>query len=283
MMLIELLQNKEGFTETERNLSDYILSHVDTVKEMTVRKLAEAAYVSPPAVSRLCQKAGMKGWGDFRVRLATECTEAYREMIKVDSNFPFKPEDSSGEIVDKLAQLTIRHILAAKENIDFSVMNQAADAICSRRTIDIYGEGMSLTSAEEFAEKVLRIGHPAVIIKGNTEQYYHSVTSTPDQFAIVISYSGRLDFLIKTIKSLRKRHTPTLLITGNRLSPMIRYANYTSYIHSAEELEMKLKMERFGVQTAIHFILDTLYAHVFLRNYTKNIASVKEQGEHEFL
>lgn len=56
-MLIEFLQNKEGLTETERNLSDYILTHVDTVKEMTVRQLAEATYVSPPTVSRLCQKA----------------------------------------------------------------------------------------------------------------------------------------------------------------------------------------------------------------------------------
>ena len=283
MMLIELLQNKEGFTETERNLSDYILTHVDTVKEMTVRKLAEAAYVSPPAVSRLCQKAGIKSWGDFKIRLATECTETYREMIKVDSNFPFKPKDSSREIVDKLAQLTIQHTLAAKENIDYSVMNRAADAICKRRTIDIYGEGMSLTSAEEFAEKMLRIGHPAMIIKGNTEQHYHSLTSTADQFAIMISYSGRWDYLIKIVKSLRDRNTPMLLIMGNRLSPMIRYANYTSYIHSAEELEMKLKMERFGVQTAIHFILDILYTHVFLRNYPQNIASVKEQGEHEFL
>ena len=282
-MLIELLQNKEGFTETECNLSDYILTHMDIVKEMTVRKLAEAAYVSPPAVTRLCQKIGMKSWGDFKIRLATECTEAYHEMIKVDSNFPFDPKDSSREIVDKLAQITIQHTLAAKENIDFAMMNRVADAICQRRTIDIYGEGMSLTAANEFAEKMLRIGHPSIVIKGNTEQYYHSVTSTKNQFAIVISYSGKQDFLIKIVKSLHEAHTPILLITGNRLSPMVRYANYTSYIHSSEELDMKLKMERFGVQTAIHFILDTLYAYVFLRNYSQNIKSVKEQGEHQFL
>lgn len=280
-MLIELLQNEDELTEAERELARYILAHVDTVKEMTVRGLAEKAFVSPPTVSRLCQKAGMKSWGDFKVHLATEFTENYREMMQVDSNFPFGVGDSPREIVDKIAQLNVRHTLTAKDNIDFATMEKAVDAIAGRREIDIYGRGVSLSAAEEFAEKMLRIGHPTTILKGDTRQYYQAVTSTADQFAMIISHSGQSEHLKRVAKLLRDRDVPLLLITGSRLSPMVRYATFVSYIHSEEELGMQQKMERFGVQTVIHFILDVLYALTFSRNYSQNIAAVRQQGEQQ--
>lgn len=280
-MLIELLQNEDELTEAERELARYIVVHVDTVKEMTVRGLAEKAFVSPPTVSRLCQKAGMKNWADFKVRLAMECTENYQEMMCVDSNFPFEATDNPREIVNKLSQLTVAHTRAAAERIDIGMMNRAVDAISSRRTIDIYGRGLSLSAAEEFAEKMLRIGHPTTILKGDTRQYYQAVTSTADQFAIMISHSGQSDRLKNVAKLLHQNQVPLLLVTGNRISPLIRYATFVGYIDSAEDLRMNQKMERFGVQTVIHFILDVLYALTFSRNYSHNIATAKAQNEQQ--
>ena len=280
-MLIELLQNEENLTETEQELSRYILAHLDTVTEMTVRQLADAAFVSPPMVSRLCRKLGTKGWNDFKVRLATECAEAYQAMMDVDSNFPVAAGDSLRQIADKIAQLSIQHILAAKDNLDFAVIHQAIEAICKRRIIDIYGEGMSAVSGAEFSEKMLRIGYMTAIFRDYTTQYYHASASTDAHFAIVISHSGLSGSIIRIIQILSRRKVPVLLITGNHLSPMVKYADYVCYIHSAEELDMQQKIERFGVQTVIHYILDVIYAGTFSQNYHKNRKLLQEQAKKE--
>ena len=60
-MIIEKLQEKLGFTSTEELLANYILTHADDVTQMTVREVADAVFVSPPTVSRLCQKLGVEG------------------------------------------------------------------------------------------------------------------------------------------------------------------------------------------------------------------------------
>lgn len=60
-MIIEKLQEKLGFTSTEELLANYILTHADDVTQMTVREVADAVFVSPSTVSRLCQKLGVEG------------------------------------------------------------------------------------------------------------------------------------------------------------------------------------------------------------------------------
>ena len=281
-MIIEKLEQKEGLTNTEKLLAKYILGHAEEVLKMTIRQLAEAAFVSPPTVSRLCQKLETDGFSHFKVLFSTECTEVYQKMKQIDDSYPFDETDSPKEIVNKLSKLSIYHILAAQENMDYNTLNRVAKAICARKFIDVYGLGLSLTSAYGFSEKMTRIGYPTTIIQDYGKQGYRAAISSKEQFAIVISHSGKMKQTFKIIRRLHERSVPTLLITGNRISPMIPYATYVLYIYSTESIAMQEKLDSFGSQIAIHFLLDCLFSVVFGYKYTEHMATSQRVVKGQF-
>lgn len=215
-----------------QRLADYILSHAEKITEMTIRELADAAFVSPPTVSRLCQKLGVDKFTQFKVIFSKECTDVYRKMRQVDENYPFSSEDKPEEIVDKLANLSAYHILAMQEHMDYQTIKRVAKAICNKKMIDVYGIGVSLQNAFAFSEKMTRIGYTTTIVQDSGQQVYRAAVSGKDQFAIVISHSGKTSLELKVIKRLHERKIPTLLITGNHISPMIQLVQ--------ELLELKL-------------------------------------------
>lgn len=281
-MIIEKLQEKLGFTSTEELLANYILTHAEEVTQMTVRELADAAFVSPPTVSRLCQKLGVDGFARFKVMFSAECTEVYQKMRQVDDNYPFSSENTLKEIVNKLSKLSVYHILAVQENMDYHTLKKVARAICARKFVDVYGLGLSLASAFAFSEKMTRIGYATTIIQDCGQQVYRAAISTKDQFAIVISHSGKMSKTLKVIKRLHERKVPTLLITGNRVSPMIQYATYVCYIYSAESLAMQEKLDSFGSQMSLHFLLDCLFSIVFSCDYEKHMDTLQRVVQGQF-
>jgi len=93
-MLIETLTKKENFTSNEIVLADFILKDIDAFSYMTSRDLAEKAFVSPPTVSRFCQKLGAKGFSEFKVQLIAEYVERKKQLSAIDYNMPFKKNSS---------------------------------------------------------------------------------------------------------------------------------------------------------------------------------------------
>lgn len=281
-MIIEKLQGKSGFTSTEELLANYILAHSDSVTKMTVRELADAAFVSPPTVSRLCQKLGLDGFSRFKVAFVAECTEIYQKMRQVDDNYPFSGTDSPREVVDKLSKLYVYNVLAAQENMDYDTLNKVARAICARKFVDVYGLGLSLSSAYGFMEKMTRIGYATTIVQDPGQQVYRAAIATKEPFAIVISHSGKTSKTLKIIRNLRERKIQTLLITGNRISPMIQYATYICYIYSAESWAVQDKLDSFGSQVSLRFLLDCLFSLVFRMKYDEHLAVSKRVVQGQF-
>ena len=266
-MLIERLQDTSALTTNEKQLADFILTHTDTVTGMTIHELAQAAFVSPPTVTRLCKKLDLKGFNQFKVQLSAECTERYQALKAVDSNYPFQESDTPREIVDHLANLSIQHILAAKDNMDFRMLDKVVRSIRQLRIIDIYGAGTSLSSAYNFAEKMIRIGYRVTIEADSSRQRIQATVSSKKCFSIVVSYSGMTAEILGNIRKLHEKKSPILLITANRVSPMIQYATYVYYIYSEEKLEMKDKLDNFGSLMVEHFLFDCIYALLFASDY----------------
>ena len=55
-MLLEKLQEHKNFTAHEKDVAEYILSHLDQISELSAGELAKASYTSKATVVRLSQK-----------------------------------------------------------------------------------------------------------------------------------------------------------------------------------------------------------------------------------
>ena len=52
--------------------ANYILSHKRELADLSIRDLAQRTYSSPAGIFRLCQKLGLKGYNEFKLRFISE-------------------------------------------------------------------------------------------------------------------------------------------------------------------------------------------------------------------
>lgn len=77
-MLLERLESKEGFTNSERQIADYILKNPTKIQNLTATELGSNSYTSKATVLRLCQKLDLSGYSDLRMTLIKEISEKDR-------------------------------------------------------------------------------------------------------------------------------------------------------------------------------------------------------------
>ena len=63
------LEFELDFTQSEKEISEYILNHGDAILNMSIKELAKKTYTSPATIVRLCQKLNYKGYNDFKIEL----------------------------------------------------------------------------------------------------------------------------------------------------------------------------------------------------------------------
>lgn len=73
-----LLERKEGFTNSERQIADYILKNPTKIQNLTATELGSNSYTSKATVLRLCQKLDLSGYSDLRMTLIKEISEKDR-------------------------------------------------------------------------------------------------------------------------------------------------------------------------------------------------------------
>ncbi len=70
--LVQTLERKKGFSETESVIASYLLKNFRQLPTMSTRQLARATFCSPAAIVRFCQKLGFGGYTEFRVKFLAE-------------------------------------------------------------------------------------------------------------------------------------------------------------------------------------------------------------------
>ena len=67
MNIITQLEFELNFTNSEKEIAHYLLSHGEDVLKLTVSQLSQKTYTSPATIVRLCQKLGLEGYNDFKI------------------------------------------------------------------------------------------------------------------------------------------------------------------------------------------------------------------------
>ncbi|MBQ1913823.1 MAG: MurR/RpiR family transcriptional regulator [Selenomonadaceae bacterium] len=99
--LLKRLQEKEGFSETERIVADYMLEHFRELANFSTRQLAKNTFTSSAAIVRFSQKLGFEGYADFKIRFLAEMMQQTSEPKE---RF-FSEKDTIPDIIDKIMHM----------------------------------------------------------------------------------------------------------------------------------------------------------------------------------
>ncbi len=266
LYVFENLNHKELFTKTELVVVEYIQSHLEEIPQMNISELASATYSSNGTIIRICRKIGCDGFKEFKMKLLQH-TETNKFVHKtVDFSFPFQVGDSTTDIVHNMTALYRDGLDVLQESLDPNLLNRIVDMILNSNRLFLYGIGDSQITAEQFANKLIKIGKFAIISTKNNETIPISYNVSKKDCALFISYSGANHLLDDSISVLKRRNIPIISITANKESKCARYSTEYIYIPKLEE-NYDSKIATFYSQFAFRYILDVLYA--LLYNKTK--------------
>lgn len=281
MNVLEALRIKKNFTDAEKALADYILSHTDDVLNMNIGQLARLAHCSTSTIVRLCQKMGLDGYRELRVELAKAIERRRHSNLQVNPDRPFIEGNATADIASSIATLSKQAIDATYAGLRMHDVRKAARLILGARRVAYYASGDSLVSAEMFANLLVKIG--VVCTSGFFKSDFGSVSQLLDSrdVAIIVTHSGQLlETWERPISSIRSRGCKIVLITAD-LTAGERLMGTDCILTLPQGESRSQRLATFYSQACIRYVLNCIYAEAFSMNYQQNIERL-DAIEHQF-
>lgn len=255
-------------SQSDLAVVSYIREHPHDVAHMTAQELGEAAFVSASTVVRMCKKAGFRSFVDMKVELVRELSDE-ESFASVDSDFPRLGDANENQItmtISSMEREAIRKTERLLARVDWEPILRALDEASS---ITIIAAGFSLAAAQVFAENMRRIGKHVTMPKDVWEAGGWAGACPRAEIFIFVSYSGLGTHLEAPLEVLNKRGMKSIAITSDVDCPLRRSATWHLPMALTERRHMYNRTAPFQSSTAEAYVLNTLYAQLFSRNYRK--------------
>jgi len=116
---------------------------------------------------------------------------------------------------------------------------------------------------------MLRINKYVDIMNVPEEQPFVASNSTPQHVAILISYSGETEGVLKIANILKRNRTPLISLTSIGENSLRKLSDCALSISTREKLYSKIAT--YSTNNSIHLILDILYSCLFKMDYDRNL------------
>lgn len=271
-MLFDKALRSGQLSQSDQAIVAYISQHPQDVLHMTSRELAEAAFVSPATISRLCRKAGFESFNDMKVQLAREQADE-ESYERVDADFPALAGVSAAQVVTRVSSME-REALRKTERllcgVDWAPIVHALDA-CGG--ICVYAMGFSWDACGSFVRNMRRLGRRVTLLEEYSGASQWAAVCGRDELFVLVSYSGSVVFTNDIAQVLRRRGVKSLSVTmeGTPLSSM---TTWTIPLAMTERSQANDRIAHFQSVTSEEFALNVLYAMWFSGNYAGHTRAI---------
>ncbi|CAM3060152.1 MurR/RpiR family transcriptional regulator [Streptobacillus felis] len=234
-LLVKIRENK-NFTSSETDISKYLMENYKKIKNLDAKKIASDTYTSISAVTRTCKKIGLSGFQEFKISLIEELANLEENKLEFE-NVDIERNNDTKMIIEKLNKLSISSLRETKLLQDAVMIDKVVDLIRSKKVIDFYGVGASHIVCLDAQYKFMRIGKVCNAFGPYDLQHIQAINSTSDNLAIIISYSGMTEDIVKISEVLKNRGIETISITKYGSNEVASRANHNLYVTSREALK----------------------------------------------
>lgn len=169
MNLIKELQEKKGFSDSERTIADYLLRQSRLLPSMTTRQLAKKTYTSSAAIVRFCQKLGFGGYTEFRVEFLAQMIQYIESPYGMELSVTDR--DSVHSILEKVTRLEIDAMQEMYRMLDPADFVRAFAILQKTSHIDFYAMDNNLDIANMAASGFIMANKCSMVHPAMTMQY----------------------------------------------------------------------------------------------------------------
>ncbi|MDD8048986.1 MAG: MurR/RpiR family transcriptional regulator [Thomasclavelia sp.] len=266
MLIEKMTKQLNTYSKGEQEIINYIINNQSEFTNMTITLLASKTYTSNGTIIRLCQKLGFKGYKDFKIEMIKELESKKYLNETIDFSSPFYDLQNTNEIVKNMASLYKESIDVVLSNLDVNKLEKIVNEISEASRVFIYATGDTSITVKAFINKLTKLNIYIINANENGEAIANSINTTSNDLALFISYKGKNVF-DKCTSLLKNNGTKIVSITANDNSVISKYSDYTLLISDKEH---DSKIATFYSQFVFEYILNTIYALLFSKNYKIN-------------
>lgn len=278
-MLIEKLEQGESFTNHEKDVAKYILENPDKVPGMSSMELAQASFTSKATVVRLCQKLGLAGFQEFRLKLVEEMNQKNR-LSQMLAGEPIHDKSTFTDIINTLPVLYDKAITNTRLSLDKNSMNRINNMLQRAECIDFYGAGISYILAQSAAFKFSTLGMECSAYE-SINGHYLAARKNKKTIAFLISFTGANRTMIRAARYLRKATNNYVVGIMGPHNEVIR-----KVCHEIIEIPNRDSLVSLDVITsfsATTYVIDILFSLLLSECYNEHAKSSLEMLLHSDL
>jgi RpiR family carbohydrate utilization transcriptional regulator len=270
LLLTELADPEASRSKSAAKIARYVVANAHEVINMPIARLATAVGVSEPTVNRFCTSLGLRGFPDFKLRLAGELA---RKDFPVAPNI--NPDDSCASMIAKVFEAAHACLNATLQAVDSKVFDATAKRLSTAHSIVICGQGASAPVALDAQHKLLRFNVPVITHLDNLNQRMAAAGLGADDVLMCISYTGRTLPVIE-IAEIGKRTGATIVgITAGK-SPLAGHCDFVLEVESSDDTDIYTPMSSRIAQLAIIDALTTRLAIYQPEEHAEQLKRVKQ-------
>ncbi|RAR45977.1 MurR/RpiR family transcriptional regulator [Paenibacillus sp. MDMC362] len=265
---------KESLPRQERRLAEFILTAPSEIVHMGIKDLAEQCEVSAATVTRFCKNFQCKGYPDFKLKLAAEI--AHAEMASRTGNTRYQDIVAGNALAGIVEAIESNHLTSIRDTtelLDLGQLERAVDALCRAKRIDLYGVATSSIVAQDFYQKLIRIGKNCTAFADSHMQITSASTLTSNDVAVAVSYSGETPETIDALTCAKDAGAFTISITSYRSSAISALADITLYSSSLEE---GMRRGDMASRIAQLHIIDILFMGMASRDFSTYVPRLEQ-------
>lgn len=252
---------RTSMSSHELRIADFLLEHVQEIREHNSKTLAHCIGVSQSSVVKFSQKLGFSGYSDLKLSI----TESVARTVAL-------PEAIHGDIsADDDLQTVAQKLIARKTNSlsesltanNEATLLEAVERLAHAKRILIAGVGASSLVAKDFGYKLMKLGK-AVLVESDTHvQVANAATLHEGDVVFAISESGLTQDVLRVAEAALKQNAAIISLTRFSRNPLVQLSNIQLYCMADEA---GARSSSILARTAQHMITDLLFILISQRD-----------------
>lgn len=245
MRVGELLNSRyDSFSENEKYICHYLISHYRQCAEKTIGAFAEECSVSQTMLVRFAKKLGLSGYGELKARIRLELSDS---PVSADGLME-QVTKSYHKMMDDLMKRDLTGVF---------------DLLWGSERVYVYGSGSSQTRAASEMKRIFLPVKEMLHIHGHDMCRALERNAASRDLVILISLSGESEAVVELAKVLRTKHVPTVSVTRMKNNRLASLCTENLYINS---VRMPVG-EDVEYETATPYFILIEFLYLSYRNY----------------
>jgi DNA-binding MurR/RpiR family transcriptional regulator len=270
--LIEYLEiNFETFTNTQKDLTNYLISNINNVAFFTTDKIAEKVNSTPSSVVRFAKQIGYRGYPELQKDLQNLIIDKISVVEELETNKKF--DSSKAETTIKLSlKKDLSNLNNLIKEINENNIKKFVNIIISSQKIYIIANRSALSLGHFFFFQLKKMISDVFLLSNFDDGIFDMLREMgPEDVILAISFPRFTKLTINFAQYAKKGGAKLISITDKKTSPLHKISDiclFCPYESSAF----------FNSNVAAMALINAILSEMFNQRHNSTISNLKKEA-----